>query len=109
MATSYLDLTNEILRELNEIPLTSNNFTALIEPVLLIAQGRGQKVKKKKLGKFPTGGGGSDPFSQLYFFFDFILNYGVKLGKKGGSRPKNKHFLGKIWEIQPKINKLFSI
>ena len=26
MATSYLDLTNEVLRELNEIPLTSANF-----------------------------------------------------------------------------------
>ena len=30
MATSYLDLTNEILRELNEIPLTSNNFTSAV-------------------------------------------------------------------------------
>jgi hypothetical protein len=27
MATTYLDLTNEILRELNEVPLTSANFT----------------------------------------------------------------------------------
>ena len=27
MATTYLDLTNEVLRELNEIPLTSANFT----------------------------------------------------------------------------------
>ena len=26
MATTYLDLTNEILRELNEVPLTSTNF-----------------------------------------------------------------------------------
>ena len=26
MATTYLDLTNEVLRELNEIPLTSANF-----------------------------------------------------------------------------------
>jgi hypothetical protein len=27
MATTYLDLTNEVLRELNEIALTSANFT----------------------------------------------------------------------------------
>ena len=27
MATTYLDLTNEVLRELNEIPLTAANFT----------------------------------------------------------------------------------
>ena len=27
MATTYLDLTNEVLRELNEVPLTSANFT----------------------------------------------------------------------------------
>ena len=27
MATTYLDITNEVLRELNEIPLTSANFT----------------------------------------------------------------------------------
>ena len=26
MATTYLELSNEILRELNEIPLTSSNF-----------------------------------------------------------------------------------
>ena len=26
MATTYLDITNEVLRELNEIPLTSANF-----------------------------------------------------------------------------------
>ena len=26
MATTYLGLTNEVLRELNEIPLTSANF-----------------------------------------------------------------------------------
>ena len=26
MANTYLDLTNEVLRELNEIPLTSANF-----------------------------------------------------------------------------------
>ena len=26
MATTYLDLTNEVLRELNEIPLTAANF-----------------------------------------------------------------------------------
>jgi hypothetical protein len=30
MATTYLDLTNEVLRELNEIPLTSANFTSAI-------------------------------------------------------------------------------
>jgi|TARA_R110001606_G_scaffold36968_2_gene105250 hypothetical protein len=28
MATTYLDLTNEVLRELNEVPLTSSNFGA---------------------------------------------------------------------------------
>jgi len=28
MATTYLDLTNELLRELNEIPLTSSNFAS---------------------------------------------------------------------------------
>ena len=27
MATTYLDLTNEVLRELNEVPLTAANFT----------------------------------------------------------------------------------
>ena len=27
MATTYLDITNEVLRELNEVPLTSANFT----------------------------------------------------------------------------------
>ena len=26
MATSYLDLTNELLRELNEVPLSSGDF-----------------------------------------------------------------------------------
>lgn len=26
MATTYLDITNEVLRELNEVPLTSANF-----------------------------------------------------------------------------------
>ena len=30
MATTYLDLTNEVLRELNEIPLTSANFTGAV-------------------------------------------------------------------------------
>ena len=30
MATTYLDLTNEVLRELNEIPLTSANFATAI-------------------------------------------------------------------------------
>ena len=28
MATTYLDITNEVLRELNEVPLTSSNFGA---------------------------------------------------------------------------------
>lgn len=28
MATTYLDITNEILRELNEVPLTAGNFTS---------------------------------------------------------------------------------
>ena len=26
MATTYLELANEVLRELNEVPLTSSNF-----------------------------------------------------------------------------------
>ena len=30
MATTYLNLTNEVLRELNEIPLTSANFTSAV-------------------------------------------------------------------------------
>ena len=30
MATTYLDLTNEILRELNEVPLTSTNFASAV-------------------------------------------------------------------------------
>ena len=30
MATTYLDITNEILRELNEIPLTSANFASAV-------------------------------------------------------------------------------
>ena len=30
MATTYLDLTNEVLRELNEIPLTSANFASAV-------------------------------------------------------------------------------
>ena len=30
MSTSYLDLTNELLRELNEVPLTASNFNASI-------------------------------------------------------------------------------
>ena len=30
MATTYLELTNEVLRELNEIPLTSANFTSAV-------------------------------------------------------------------------------
>ena len=30
MATTYLDLTNELLRELNEIPLTSANFASAV-------------------------------------------------------------------------------
>jgi len=28
MATTYLDLTNEVLRELNEVPLTSSTFAS---------------------------------------------------------------------------------
>jgi hypothetical protein len=28
MATTYLDITNEVLRELNEIPLTAANFAS---------------------------------------------------------------------------------
>ena len=28
MANTYLELTNEILRELNEVPLTSTNFSS---------------------------------------------------------------------------------
>jgi hypothetical protein len=30
MATTYLELTNEVLRELNEIPLTSANFSSAV-------------------------------------------------------------------------------
>ena len=30
MATTYLDLSNEILRELNELPLTTSNFANAI-------------------------------------------------------------------------------
>ena len=30
MATTYLDLTNELLRELNEVPLESGNFSTAI-------------------------------------------------------------------------------
>ena len=30
MATTYLDLTNVILRELNEVPLTSTNFASAV-------------------------------------------------------------------------------
>ena len=30
MATSYLTLTNEVLRELNEVQLTSSNFTSAV-------------------------------------------------------------------------------
>jgi hypothetical protein len=30
MATTYLDITNEVLRELNEIPLTSANFATAL-------------------------------------------------------------------------------
>ena len=30
MATTYLDLTNEVLRELNEIPLTSANISSAV-------------------------------------------------------------------------------
>ena len=30
MATTYIDLTNEVLRELNEIPLTAANFANAI-------------------------------------------------------------------------------
>ena len=30
MATTYLDITNEVLRELNEIPLTSANFASAV-------------------------------------------------------------------------------
>ena len=30
MATTYLDITNEVLRELNEVPLTAANFASAI-------------------------------------------------------------------------------
>ena len=68
MATTYLDLTNEILRELNEIPLTSANFGAAVGFQKFVKDAVNKAIfdianEEPQLPFFATApSGGTDPF-----------------------------------------------
>ena len=74
MATTYLDLTNEVLRELNEIPLTSANFSSAV--------GLQQFVKdavNKSIFDIANAEGDAD-------YFDFMANgFKLKTTSSGGN------------------------
>jgi hypothetical protein len=68
MATTYLDLTNEVLRELNEIPLTSANFATAIGLQKFVKDAINKSIfdianQEPQLPFFSAGVSGStDPF-----------------------------------------------
>ena len=68
MATTYLDLTNEVLRELNEIPLTSANFATAIGLQKFVKDVINKSIfdianAEPQLPFFSQGvSGGTDPF-----------------------------------------------
>ena len=68
MATTYLDLTNEVLRELNEIPLTSANFANAIGLQKFVKDSVNKSIydianQEPQLPFFSAGVSGStDPF-----------------------------------------------
>ena len=68
MATTYLDLTNEVLRELNEIPLTSANFATAIGLQKFVKDSVNKSIfdianEEPQLPFFSAGVSGStDPF-----------------------------------------------
>ena len=68
MATTYLDLTNQALRELNEIPLTSANFTSAVGLQQFVKDSINKSIfdianEEPQLPFFSAGVSGStDPF-----------------------------------------------
>lgn len=68
MATTYLDLTNELLRELNEIPLTSANFSNAIGFQAFVKDAINKSIsdianEEPQLPFFAVAAsGGTDPF-----------------------------------------------
>ena len=68
MATTYLDITNEILRELNEIPLTSANFADALGFQKFVKDSINKAIfdianEEPQLPFFATApSGGTDPF-----------------------------------------------
>ena len=68
MATTYLDLTNEVLRELNEIPLTSANFSSAVGLQQFTKDAINKSIfdianEEPQLPFFAVGeSGGTDPF-----------------------------------------------
>jgi hypothetical protein len=68
MATTYLDITNEVLRELNEVPLTSANFTNATGIQKFVKDSINKSIfdianEEPQLPFFSAGeSGGTDPF-----------------------------------------------
>ena len=68
MATTYLDITNEVLRELNEIPLTSANFANAVGLQQFVKDAVNKSIfdianAEPQLPFFSTGlSGATDPF-----------------------------------------------
>ena len=68
MATTYLDLTNEVLRELNEIPLTSANFANAVGLQQFVKDAINKSIfdianEEPQLPFFTAGeSGATDPF-----------------------------------------------
>ena len=68
MATTYLDITNEVLRELNEIPLTSANFASAIGLQQFVKDAVNKSIfdianQEPQLPFFSAGlSGATDPF-----------------------------------------------
>ena len=68
MATTYLDLTNEVLRELNEVVLTSGTFTSATGIQSYVKDAINKSIydianEEPQLPFFSAGvSGGTDPF-----------------------------------------------
>ena len=68
MATTYLDITNEVLRELNEVPLTAANFTNATGIQKFVKDSINKSIfdianEEPQLPFFSAGAsGGTDPF-----------------------------------------------
>ena len=68
MATTYLDLANELLRELNEVPLTSSNFSGAVGFQAFVKDAINKSIfdianQEPQLPFFSAGVSGStDPF-----------------------------------------------